>query len=86
MLSERHFHSADKQNSWIPQASGYIKLDSVISDILGVSGRRMIEAMIEGVRSPGKLAELADRRMDANRHGATADHPPRVRLAHRLVG
>ncbi len=26
-----------------------IKLDSVISDIMGVSGRRMIEAMIEGL-------------------------------------
>jgi transposase len=43
-----------------------IKLDSVISDILGVSGRRMIEAMIEGVRSPRKLVELADRRLKAS--------------------
>src|SRR5246127_975536 len=40
-----------------------IKLDSVISDILGVSGRRIIEAMIAGVRSPLRLAELADRRL-----------------------
>ena len=29
-----------------------IKLDSVISDILGLSGRRMIEAMIAGVTDP----------------------------------
>jgi transposase len=29
-----------------------IKLDSVISDTFGVSGRRMIEAMIAGVRNP----------------------------------
>lgn len=28
-----------------------IKLDTVISEILGVSGRRMIEAMIAGVKS-----------------------------------
>src|SRR5271155_26486 len=28
----------------------------------------------------------ADRRRNASCHGATADHPPRVRLAHRLVG
>ena len=27
-----------------------IRLDSVISDIMGVNGRRMIEAIIEGVR------------------------------------
>jgi transposase len=42
-----------------------IKLDTVISDIMGVSGRRMIEAMIAGVRNPFKLAELADRRIKA---------------------
>jgi transposase len=42
-----------------------IKLDSVISDIMGVSGRRMIEAMIGGVRNPRRLADLADRRLKA---------------------
>jgi transposase len=58
-----------------------IKLDSVISDIMGVSGRRMIEAMIKGVRDPFKLAELADRRIKASRkqlydalHGRLTDH------------
>jgi transposase len=49
-----------------------IKLDSVITDILGVSGRRMIEAMIAGVRNPAKLAELADRRIKAS-HKALYD-------------
>jgi transposase len=44
---------------------GNIKLDSVISDILGVSGRRMIEAMIEGERNPTRLAALADGRLRA---------------------
>lgn len=43
-----------------------IKLDSVVSNIMGVSGRRMIEAMIEGVKNPGKLAALADRRLKAS--------------------
>ena len=43
-----------------------IKLDTVISDILGVSGRRMIEAMIEGERNPQKLAALAHRRIKAS--------------------
>ncbi len=42
-----------------------IKLDSVISEILGVSGRRMIEAMIAGVKNPQKLMALADRRIKA---------------------
>ncbi len=45
------------------QEEANIKLDSVISDILGVSGRRMIDAMIARVRSPAKLAAMADRRI-----------------------
>jgi transposase len=43
-----------------------IKLDSMISDILGVSGRRMIEAMIAGVRDPHALAALAHRSLKAS--------------------
>jgi transposase len=44
-----------------------IKLAGVICDIMGVNGRRMIEAMIAGVRDPGRLAALADRRLRASR-------------------
>jgi transposase len=58
-----------------------IKLDSVISDIMGVSGRAMIEAMIAGVRNPARLAALADRRLKASPkqlydalHGRLTDH------------
>jgi transposase len=40
-----------------------IKLSSVATDILGVSGRAMIEAMIEGVEDSRKLAELAKARL-----------------------
>jgi len=36
-----------------------IKLSSVISDVLGVSGRQMLEALIAGQRSPRVLAQLA---------------------------
>ncbi|WP_446215751.1 IS110 family transposase [Micromonospora sp. IBHARD004] len=36
-----------------------IKLDSVISDLHGVSGRQMLQAMIAGQRDPKVLAELA---------------------------
>jgi transposase len=36
-----------------------IKLSSVISDVFGVSGRAMLEAMIAGQSDPAKLAELA---------------------------
>ncbi len=40
-----------------------IKLDSAVSDIIGVSGRAMIEALIAGETDPARLAELADRRI-----------------------
>jgi transposase len=40
-----------------------IKLASVASDILGVSGRAMLEALIQQVEDPAKLAELARGRM-----------------------
>lgn len=40
-----------------------IKLDSVATDVLGVSCRRMLEALIAGERDPGILAEMALTRM-----------------------
>ncbi|MGH9380553.1 MAG: IS110 family transposase, partial [Thermoanaerobaculia bacterium] len=42
-----------------------IKLDCVASDILGVSGRRMLAALISGTTDPELLAELAKGRMRA---------------------
>jgi transposase len=41
----------------------HIKLDSVVSDLLGMSGRAMLRAMIEGETDPEVLANLAQRRM-----------------------
>jgi len=40
-----------------------IKLSSVASDITGVSGRAMLEALIDGQRDPAVIADLAQRRM-----------------------
>jgi len=40
-----------------------IKLDSAISDVTGVSGRAMIQALIDGQTDPARLAELAYRRI-----------------------
>ncbi len=42
-----------------------IKLDCVASDILGVSGRAMLDALIEGTTDPRVLAELARGRLRA---------------------
>jgi len=40
-----------------------IKLDSVVSDVLGVSARQMLEALIAGERDPKVLADMARTRM-----------------------
>ncbi|HXE26263.1 MAG TPA: IS110 family transposase, partial [Roseiarcus sp.] len=42
-----------------------VRLDSALSDIMGASGRRMIEAMIAGTRDPRQLAALAWHRVKA---------------------
>jgi transposase len=44
-----------------------IKLSTVASDILGVSGRAMLDALIAGERDPRALAELARGRMRGKR-------------------
>src|ERR1700688_3253252 len=43
-----------------------IKLDSVLTDLMGKSGRAVIEALIAGETNPAKLASLADRRVKAS--------------------
>ena len=40
-----------------------IKLSAAASDIMGVSGRAMLEALISGDRDPAGLADLAKRRL-----------------------
>ena len=44
-----------------------IKLSSVISDLLGVSGRRILTALASGQTDPVQLAELADERLQCGR-------------------
>jgi transposase len=72
----RHVQRIDKT-----LAEANIKLSSVLSDIMGASGRRMIEAMIRGVRQPRQLAELAGKQIKATPkelydalHGRLTDH------------
>ena len=62
-----------------------IKLDSVISDILGLSGRRMIEALIAGETDPDALAALAHRRIKASTAELEAALRGRVTRHHRFL-
>ncbi len=45
----------------------HLKLSSVVSDLLGLSGRRMLEALAEGATNPADLAALADPALRATR-------------------
>jgi transposase len=51
--------TAEKQRTEKLLEDGHLKLSSVISDIHGVSGRAMLEAIIAGERNPKVLAQLA---------------------------
>jgi transposase len=44
-----------------------IKLSSVVSDLLGVSGRRMLQALAAGETDPVKLAELGHERLKCSK-------------------
>jgi transposase len=51
--------TAEKQRVEKLLEDGHLKLSSVISDIHGVSGRAMLEAIVAGERNPTVLAQLA---------------------------
>jgi len=55
-----------------------IKLTSVISNIIGTSGRRILKAMIAGETNPAKLAELGSTRLKCPRAELTAALDGRV--------
>jgi transposase len=44
-----------------------IKLSSVVSDLLSLSGRRILDALAHGQTDPAQLAELGDRRLRCGR-------------------
>jgi transposase len=56
-------HSAECQRIQKTLEDAGIKLDSVASDILGISGRAMLKALVDGERDPMVLAELAKGRL-----------------------
>jgi transposase len=62
-----------------------IKLSSVVSDLLGKSGRRMLEALLAGVTDSMALAALGDRRLQASQEQLTDALNGRLTDAHRLV-
>jgi len=62
-----------------------IKLVSVISDIVGMSGRRILKAMIAGETNAMRLAELGSARLKCSRSDLAAALDGRVTAHHRFL-
>lgn len=62
-----------------------VKLASVATNVMGVSGRQMLEAIIAGVEEPEVLAEMAKGRLRAKIPQLEQALEGRVRASHRLL-
>jgi transposase len=62
-----------------------LKLTSVLSDIMGMSGRAMIEAIIQGEQDPERLADLSKGRLKASRPAVIAALHGHVTPHHRFL-
>lgn len=62
-----------------------IKLDSVISDLMGMSGRNILKALIAGATDPAKLAELGSTRLKCTQADLIAALDGRPTAHHRFL-
>jgi len=65
--------------------SANIKLASVASDVLGVSGRAMLDALVAGQENPAALAELSRGRMRKKKEELEEALCGRMRAHHRIM-
>lgn len=78
-------HTAEAQRVQKVLEDAGIKLGSVASDVLGVSGRAMLAALIDGERDPKVLAELARGRLRAKLPALREALRGRFRAHHALM-
>lgn len=62
-----------------------VKLSSVLSDTMGVSGRRILDAMVQGETDPRVLSALVDVRVKASRQEMTEALRGKVTQHHRFM-
>jgi transposase len=74
---------ANRLQKFLEQAN--LKLSSVASDVLGVSGRRMLEAIIAGQDDPEQRAQLARGRLKSKAADLAQALAGRVRDHHRFL-
>jgi transposase len=62
-----------------------IKLGVVASDVFGVSGRAMLDALVQGEQTPAEMADLAQKRLRQKRADLCEALTGRLRPHHRLL-
>jgi transposase len=62
-----------------------LKIASVATDVLGVSGRAILDALVTGVSDPEKLADCTKGRLHASREALVASLHGRVTANHRFL-
>ena len=82
-LTQAQNRVANRIQKFLEQAN--IKLSSVASNALGVSGRQMLRALIAGESKPEQLAELAQRRLRSKIPELRLALDGRVRDHHRFL-
>ncbi len=82
-LVQQHTQVVNRLHAVLQDAN--IKLSSVASDILGASGRDMIEALQRGEDDPGQLADLARGRLRAKLPQLRSALEGQVREHHRFL-
>src|SRR5437588_1261890 len=81
MSAQYHFAVPRQEGTIGYFRSSYQKLSSFVSDLLGLSARRMLKALAEGETNPAALAALADARYaGAIVRRARCVHRPPARL------
>ena len=62
-LTSQRTRSQNQLEALLEEA--HLKLSSLVSDLLGVSARRMLQAVVDGETAPAAIAALADKRLGA---------------------
>jgi transposase len=62
-----------------------VKLSSVVSDLLGATGKRILQALVDGKTDPATLAALVDRRVRQTPQQMTEALEGKVGLVHRTL-
>jgi len=82
-LTQEHTRVVNRVHKILQDAN--LKLSSVMSDVLGVSGRDMLQALIAGEADPRKLADLARRQLRGKIPQLREALTGRVREHHRFM-